>query len=112
MAFALLLGIYFVYQIREIVLVFLLTLLFAVVLSGPVNLLARRGLPRGLGILVVLGGLTLAVWAASVAVAPVLQYQAEQFVRDFPALLAQVQDLATSLQSTFGLETRTSMGPQ
>jgi predicted PurR-regulated permease PerM len=110
--FALLLGIYFVYEIREIALVFLLTLLFAVVLSGPVNRLARRGLPRGLGILVVLGGLTLAVWAASVAVAPVLQYQAEQFVRDFPALLAQAQDLVAGFQSTFGLEAGVSMDPQ
>ena len=47
--FALLLLIYFIYQIQHIVLVFLLTLLFAIVLSGPVNYLARLGLPRGLG---------------------------------------------------------------
>jgi predicted PurR-regulated permease PerM len=91
--FALLLGIYFVYEIRTIVLVLLLALLFAIVLSGPVNYLARRGLPKVLSVLGVLGGLALALWLASVAVIPVIQKQAEQFIRDLPRLLAQVQDL-------------------
>jgi predicted PurR-regulated permease PerM len=91
--FALLLGIYFVYEIRTIVLVLLLALLFAIVLSGPVNYLARRGLPKVLSVLGVLGGLVLALWLASVAVIPVIQKQAEQFIRDLPTLLAQVQDL-------------------
>jgi predicted PurR-regulated permease PerM len=91
--FALLLGIYFVYEIRTIVLVLLLALLFAIVLSGPVNYLARRGLPKVLSVLGVLGGFALALWLASVAVIPVIQKQAEQFIRDLPTLLAQVQDL-------------------
>src|SRR5215210_3327058 len=93
LVFALLLGLYFVYQIQLIVLVFLLTLLFAIVLSGPVNYLARLGLPRVLGVLAVLGGFALALWLASVAVIPVIQKQAEQFISDLPTLLAQVQDL-------------------
>src|SRR5919107_6061159 len=93
LVFALLLGVYFVYQIQLIVLVFLLTLLFAIVLSGPVNYLARLGLPRVLSVLAVLGGFALALWLASVAVIPVIQKQAEQFIRDLPTLLAQVQDL-------------------
>jgi predicted PurR-regulated permease PerM len=93
LTFALLLGGYFVYQIRVIVLVFLLTLLFAIVLSGPVNYLARLGLPKVLSVLGVLGGFVLALWLASVAVIPVIQKQAEQFIRDLPTLLAQVQDL-------------------
>jgi predicted PurR-regulated permease PerM len=93
LVFALLLGIYFVYEIRTIVLVLLLTLLFAIVLSGPVNYLARRGLPKVLSVLGVLGCLGLALWLASVAVIPVIQKQAEQFIRDLPTLLAQVQDL-------------------
>jgi predicted PurR-regulated permease PerM len=46
------------------------------------------------------------------AVVPVIRDQAEEFIRDFPALLAQVQDLATSLQSTFGLESTVSMDTQ
>ncbi len=93
LVFALLLGIYFVYQIQLIVLVFLLTLLFAIVLSGPVNYLARLGLPRVLSVLAVLGGFALALWLASVAIIPVIQRQAAQFINDLPTLLAQMQDL-------------------
>ena len=96
----LLLGLYFVYEIRTIVLVLLMALLFAVVLSGPVNYLARRGIPKVLGILAVLGCFVVALWLASVAVIPVIQEQAEQFISDFPALLDEVQGLAASLGGT------------
>jgi predicted PurR-regulated permease PerM len=109
---ALLLGIYFVFQIPHLVLLFLLTLLFAIVLSGPVNYLAQIGLPRGLGVLVVLGSLVLVFWLASRLVTPVIEVQAEQFVRDFPALLTQAQDFGKGLQSTFGVETSTSVDAQ
>lgn len=102
--FGILLGIYLIYQIPQIVLLFLLTLLFAIVLSGPVNYLARRGLPRGLGILMVFGALVLLVWLLGRWIAPVIGYQARQFIEDSPSLLVQIQDYLTSLQSTFGLE--------
>jgi predicted PurR-regulated permease PerM len=109
---ALLIGIYFVFQIPHLVLLFLLTLLFAIVLSGPVNYLAQMGLPRGLGVVIVLGSLVLVFWLASRLVTPVIEVQAEQFVRDFPALLSQAQDFGKSLQSTFGVETSTSVDAQ
>ena len=44
---ALILGIYVVFQIPHSVLLFLLTLLFAIVISGPVNYHAQMGLPGG-----------------------------------------------------------------
>ena len=110
--FALLLGIYIIFQIPQIVLIFLLALLFAIVLSGPVNYLAHMGLPRGLGVLVVLGGFVLVLWLLSKAVIPVVQAQTEQFIGDFPALLAQTQSFTTSLESTFGLENETILDPQ
>ena len=106
---ALILGIYVVFQIPSIVLLFLLTLLFAIVISGPVNYLAQMGLPRGLGIFVVLVSLALALWLASRVIIPVIEAQASQFVREFPALLTQVQDLVWSSQSAFGVESGTSM---
>jgi predicted PurR-regulated permease PerM len=109
---ALSLGIYIIFQIPHIVLLFILTLLFAIVLSGPVNYLARMGLPRGLGVLVVLVSVVLAVWLASRVIIPVVETQGSQFVTDFPALLTQVQDLVWSSQSTFGLETGTTIEPQ
>jgi predicted PurR-regulated permease PerM len=97
---ALLLGLYFFYEISTIVLVLLMALLFAVVLSGPVNFLARRGIPKVLGVLAVLGCFVVALWLASVAVIPVIQEQAEQFISDFPALLDEVQALVASLGGT------------
>jgi predicted PurR-regulated permease PerM len=97
---ALLLGLYFFYEISTIVLVLLIALLFAVVLSGPVNFLARRGIPKALGVLAVLGCFVVALWLASVAVIPVIQEQAEQFISDFPALLDEVQALVASLGGT------------
>ena len=90
-------------------LLFLLTLLFAIVISGPVNYLAQMGLPRGLGVFVVLVSLALALWLASRVIIPVIEVQASQFVREFPALLTQVQDLVWSSQSAFGVESGTSM---
>jgi predicted PurR-regulated permease PerM len=97
---ALLLGLYFFYEISTIVLVLLMALLFAVVLSGPVNFLARRGIPKVLGVLAVLGCFVVVLWLASVAVIPVIQEQAEQFISDFPALLDEVQALVASLGGT------------
>ena len=97
---ALLLGLYFIYEIWTIVLVLLMALLFAVVLSGPVNYLARRGIPKVLGVLAVLGCFVVALWLASVAKIPVVQEQAEQFRSDFPALLDEVQGLVASLGGT------------
>jgi predicted PurR-regulated permease PerM len=97
---ALLLGLYFIYEIWTIVLILLMALLFAVVLSGPVNYLARRGIPKVLGVLTVLGCFLVALWLASVAVIPVIQEQAEQFISEFPALLDEAQGLVASLGGT------------
>jgi predicted PurR-regulated permease PerM len=109
---ALLLGIYFIYQIPQLVLLFLLTILFAIVLSGPVNYLARMGVPKGVGVVVTLGSLGLVLWLASRMITPVIEVQAEQFISDFPTLLAQVQSLLWSSQSTLGLERGTELDTQ
>ena len=72
LVFALLLASYLVYQITVVVLVLLLTLLFSVIISGPVDYLERRGVGRGLGTLVVLGGLIFILGIAGAALAPVI----------------------------------------
>ena len=108
---ALSLGIYF-FQIPHIMLLLILALLFAIVLSKPVNYLARMGLPRGLGVLVVLLSAFMVLWLASRMIIPVVEVQAGQFVRDFPALLTQMQDLFWSSQNTFGLASETSISSQ
>jgi predicted PurR-regulated permease PerM len=50
--------------------------------------------------LAVLGCFVVALWLASVAVIPVIQEQAEQFISEFPALLDEAQGLVASLGGT------------
>lgn len=67
---AFLLGVYFVYPIRVVVLVFLLTLLLSTIMSAPVNYLARRRVPRVWGTLAVVVGLFLGLQVVQFAIAP------------------------------------------
>src|SRR5919112_2917678 len=84
LAFALLLAVYFVYQIRAVVLVLLLTLLFSIIISRPVDYLARKGLSRVWGTLIVLGILVFALTLVVLALAPIVQDQALQLAEDAP----------------------------
>jgi predicted PurR-regulated permease PerM len=104
LVFALFLAVYFVYQVRAVVLVLLLTLLFSVIISRPVDYLARKGLGRGLGTLAVFGTLTLALALGGVALGSVVESQAQQLVEDLPTLLSNAQHFIEGVQSRFGLD--------
>jgi predicted PurR-regulated permease PerM len=104
LAFALLLAVYFVYQIRAVVLVLLLTLLFSIIISRPVDYLARKGLSRVWGTLIVLGILAFALTLVVLALAPIVQDQALQLVEDAPVFLSEVQGLVENMRGRFGLE--------
>ncbi|HEX2098335.1 MAG TPA: AI-2E family transporter [Rubrobacteraceae bacterium] len=112
MVFAILLGLYFFYQAREVVLVFLLTLLVSTIVSGPVDYLARKGMGRGLGTLIVMIGLALVLGLAGFALGSVVEDQVRQLIESFPTLLADIQDLADRLQSALGLEFDLTPDPQ
>lgn len=101
--FALLVGIYLVYQIYQILLAFLLMLLFSIILDGPVSYLARRGLPRTLGILVVIVTLAGVIWLFALFLAPAVREQARQLAEAFPALLGEAVALLERLQDLLGL---------
>ena len=103
--FALLLASYLVYQIAVVVLVLLLTLLFCVIISAPVDYLERRGVGRGTGTLAVFGGLVLALGIVGLALAPTIAEQASELWETFPELLANAQEVAGRLQSALGLGT-------
>jgi predicted PurR-regulated permease PerM len=104
LAFALFLAVYFVYQVRAVMLVLLLTLLFSVIISRPVDYLARKGLGRGLGTLTVFGTLMLALALGGVALGSVVESQAQQLVEDLPTLLSNAQHFIEGVQSRFGLD--------
>jgi predicted PurR-regulated permease PerM len=112
LVFALLLASYLVYQIAVVVLVLLLTLLFSIIISGPVDYLERQGVGRGLGTLAVLGGLTLILGIMGRALVPVIEEQARELAETFPELLVNAQDFIERLQSAMGLETSFGLDPQ
>ena len=109
LVFALLLGGYFVYKITGVVLAFLLTILFSILLSAPVNYLHRRGLSRTWGMLAVLATFALALYVFGLAVVPVVETQSAQLVAAFPTLLEEAIALFNRVQGFFGLGARISL---
>jgi hypothetical protein len=104
LALAFLLGVYFVYPIRVVVLVFLLTLLLSTIMSAPVNYLARQGMPRVWGTLAVFVGLLLGLQlVVEFVIAPLLD-QTQRLLADFPALLAEVRNFINWLEQTTRLD--------
>ena len=108
--FALLVASYLVYQIAVAVLVLLLTMLFSVIISAPVDYLEHRGVSRGPGTLVVFGGLVLGIWIAGIALAPTIADQAVQLWETFPELLENAQDHVGQLREALGLGTSFGLG--
>jgi predicted PurR-regulated permease PerM len=108
--FALLVASYLVYQIAVVVLVLLLTMLFSVIISAPVDYLEHSGMNRGLGTLVVFGGLVLGIWIAGVALAPTIADQAVEFWETVPELLENAQDHAGQLREALGLGSSFGLG--
>jgi predicted PurR-regulated permease PerM len=105
MLFALLVGGYLVYQLSGVVLAFMLTVLFSIIFSAPVNYLARRGIPRTAGTLAVIAVLAGALWIFGVALAPAVEAQSRQLAEEFPVLLEEGLELANRVQGFFGLNT-------
>ena len=109
LVFALLLGGYFVYSITGVVLAFLLTILFSIIFSAPVNYLHRRGLGRTWGMLAVVAALVVALWVFGLAIVPAVEAQSSQFVNAFPTLLQEAVGLFNRVQGFFGLGARISL---
>jgi predicted PurR-regulated permease PerM len=104
LALAFLLGVYFVYPIRVVVLVFLLTLLLSTIMSAPVNYLARQGISRVWGTLAVFVGLLLSLHlVVEFVIAPLLD-QTQRLLADFPALLAEVRNFTDWLEQATRLD--------
>lgn len=112
LVFALLIAMYFVYQIRVVALVMLLTALFSIIVSGPVDFLERRGLGRAWGTIIVLGVLALVLGVTGLAMGSLVGEQARQLAATFPALLEGAQRRVEQVQERFGLEAGFSLEPQ
>lgn len=112
LVFALLVGGYFAYRTTGAILAFLLTILLSIILSAPVNYLARRRIPRTWGVLAVITALAGLLWLFGLALVPAVETQSRQFAEAFPTLLEEALDLANRLQSFFGLGTQIGLDPE
>lgn len=112
LVFALLLGGYFVYRITGVVLAFGLTILFAIILSAPVNALHRRGVPRTWGVLGVIAALAGALWLFGLAVVPAVEAQSRQLAASLPVLVDEALALFNRVQDFFGLGARINLEGQ
>jgi predicted PurR-regulated permease PerM len=112
LVFALLIGGYFVYRISGVVLAFLLTILLSIILSAPVNYLARRGIPRTWGVLAVVAVLVGMLWLFGLAIVPAVETQSREFAKAFPTLLDEALALANQAQRFFGLGTQIGLNPE
>jgi predicted PurR-regulated permease PerM len=112
LVFALLVGGYFAYRTTGAILAFLLTILLSIILSAPVNYLARRGWPRTWGVLAVIAALAAMLWLFGLALVPAVETQSREFAEAFPTLLEEALALANRLQSFFGLGTQIGLDPE
>ena len=101
---ALSLGIYFVYPIRVVALVLLLTMLLAIVLGAPVDYLARKGLSRVWATLAVVVALLVLLPLPVRIAAPVIADQVRQLADDLPGIADEVGDLIERVQDALGLD--------
>ena len=98
-----------VYTTRAVLVRVLIALFIAISLDPAVRMLTRRGMRRGLAVLIIFlvaGGL---VAAFLVSVIPALVHQFDALVRDFPGYLATLQDRSSrfrGLSDRFHLTSR------
>jgi predicted PurR-regulated permease PerM len=112
LVFALLLGWYFAYRTSGVILAFLLTILLSIILSAPVNYLARKGWPRTWGVIAVIAAIGGVFWLLGLALVPAVETQSREFAEAFPTLLDEALALANRLQIFFGLGTQIGLNPE
>ena len=112
LVFALLLGWYFAYRTSGVILAFFLTILLSIILSAPVNYLARKGWPRTWGVIAVIAAIGGVFWLLGLALVPAVESQSREFAEAFPTLLDEALALANRLQSFFGLGTQIGLNPE
>ena len=112
LVFALLLGWYFAYRTSGVILAFLLTILLSIILSAPVNYLARKGWPRTWGVIAVIAAIGGVFWLLGLALVPAVEMQSREFAEAFPTLLDEALALANQAQSFFGLGTQIGLNPE
>ena len=96
-------SLYFAYRLRDALILALIALLLAVGLQGPVARLARLGVPRPIGLLLIylaaIVGLVLAFW---LLLPPVVR-DFREFVTQAPTYVAEIQRVAQGFDPNINL---------
>ena len=96
-------SLYFAYRLRDALILGLIALLLAVGLQGPVARLARLGVPRPIGLLLIyvgaIVGLVLAFW---LLLPPVVR-DLREFVNQAPTYVAEIQRVAQGFDANINL---------
>jgi predicted PurR-regulated permease PerM len=99
------LGLAGIYLARNVLVPFLMAAVIAYTLNPIVAALERRGIARGVGALVVLSGLTVALAGVMAAIVPEVVHQVRQFVDRLPgygeALIAKVEPVEAYLRESY-----------
>lgn len=102
--FALFLLWRFLSGIATVVLVLLTGAMLAVALSGPVETLHRRKVPRTLGALLVTAGILVLLFAIGYLFLPVLMREISSLIAAFPEVISYLDGRIGSFAGRFGLE--------
>lgn len=103
--FGLLLVWRFLTEVATVMLVLATGLLLAVVLSGPVETLRRRRVPRGLSSGLILAAAALVLVLGGWLLMPVLEREITALVSTLPSALSYVNERISELAGALGLET-------
>jgi predicted PurR-regulated permease PerM len=88
---AVLLGLYFLYLVRQIVGLVLISVFFAVAMAPAVDALNRRKVPRSLAILLVYLGITGAIFGVGLLVVPPVVRGVDQLSEDLPGYVSDLR---------------------
>ena len=97
------LAAWWIYLVREVVVLGLLALVIAAAINGPVVALQRRGVPRIGAVLIVYLGLFAVVGVMLAVIVPPLLAQAGALTSDLPGLLGELSARVNAFLAQFGL---------
>ncbi|MGI8476348.1 MAG: AI-2E family transporter, partial [Thermomicrobiales bacterium] len=83
---------YVIIKVQLVMVLLLLSLLFATIIERPVHLLERRGVPRGLAILAMYVSIVGVIALGVMLIAPTIAAEAHTFRSDAPAQLRELRD--------------------
>jgi predicted PurR-regulated permease PerM len=103
------LAAWWIYLVRDVLVLGLLALVIAAAIHAPVEALERRGVRRVFAVVLVYVGLIVLIGLLLALLVPPLLAQARDFAADLPGLLGQLSGMINSLLAQFGLSTGGSL---